>query len=119
MNRPLLKPEQQTAEVKNFIADYHRQTIDEVTAAIAENKIVVVGMTQNPFVKKVRAALNVANVEFHYLEYGSYFSMWKPRLAIKMWSGWPTFPQVFVDGVLIGGYKETVAALQAGTISPK
>jgi glutaredoxin-related protein len=36
-----------------------------------------------------------------------------------MWSGWPTFPQVFVDGVLIGGYKETVAALQVGTIPRK
>jgi hypothetical protein len=33
-----------------------------------------------------------------YLEYGSYFSKWKERLAIKLWSGWPTFPQVFVDG---------------------
>lgn len=43
--------------------------------------------------------------------------MWKPRLAIKMLSGWPTFPQVFVDGVLIGGYKEAIAALQAGAMS--
>lgn len=119
MSRPLLKPEQQTAEVQNFMAGYHRSTIDEVTAAIATNRIVVVGMAQNPFVKKVRAALDAAKVDFRYLEYGSYFSLWKPRLAIKMWSGWPTFPQVFVDGVLIGGYKETVAALRAGTISQK
>jgi glutaredoxin-related protein len=119
MNRPLLQPEHQTADVQKVIAGYHRQTIEEVTAAIATNRIVVVGMTQNPFVRKARAALHAANVDFRYLEYGSYFSLWKPRLAIKMWSGWPTFPQVFVDGVLIGGYKETVAALQAGTISPK
>ncbi|HWU97969.1 MAG TPA: glutaredoxin domain-containing protein [Oxalicibacterium sp.] len=119
MSRPLLKQENQTADVQNFIAGYHRQTIEEVTAAIAANRIVVVGMAQNPFVKKARAALNAANTDFRYLEYGSYLSLWKPRLAIKMWSGWPTFPQVFVDGVLIGGYKETVAALQAGTISPK
>lgn len=119
MSRPLLKPEQQTTDVQNFIAGYHRPIIDEVTAAIATNSIVVVGMAQNPFVKKARSALTAAKVDFLYLEYGSYLSLWKPRLAIKMWSGWPTFPQVFVDGVLIGGYKETVAALQAGTISPK
>lgn len=119
MNRPLLRPEHQTADVQKAISGYHRQTIEEVTATIAANRIVVVGMAQNPFVKKVRAALHAANEDFRYLEYGSYFSLWKPRLAIKMWSGWPTFPQVFVDGVLIGGYKETVAELQAGTISSK
>jgi monothiol glutaredoxin len=37
------------------------------------------------------------------MEYGSYTSQWHRRLALKMWSGWPTFPMVFVDGVLIGG----------------
>lgn len=119
MSRPLLQPEQQTAEVQQFIAGYHRQIIDEVTAAISTNRIVVVGMAQNPFVKKARVALDAAQVDFRYLEYGSYLAQWKPRLAIKMWSGWPTFPQVFVDGVLIGGYKETVAALRAGTIPKK
>jgi monothiol glutaredoxin len=29
--------------------------------------------------------------------------MWQERLAIKMWSGWSTYPQVFVKGILIGG----------------
>ena len=24
----------------------------------------------------------------------------------KMWTGWPTFPMVFVNGVLVGGPKE-------------
>ena len=65
--------------------------------------VVVVGMAQNPHVKNVRNALKEAKIEFTYLEYGSYFSEWKKRLAIKMWSGWPTFPQVFVRGSLIGG----------------
>jgi glutaredoxin-related protein len=23
-----------------------------------------------------------------------------------MWTGWPTFPMVFIDGVLIGGYND-------------
>jgi glutaredoxin-related protein len=119
MNRPLLTSQHLTPAVQDFMAGYHRATIDEVTATIATNRIVVVGMAQNPFVKKARTALNAANVDFHYLEYGNYLSLWKPRLAIKMWSGWPTFPQVFVDGVLIGGYKETVAALQVGTIPRK
>lgn len=32
-----------------------------------------------------------------------------------MWSGWPTFPQVFVNGTLIGGFDDTVKALKDGT----
>ena len=42
--------------------------------------------------------------------------MWKERLAIKMWSGWPTFPQIFVKGVLIGGNQELEACLKDGTL---
>jgi len=51
--------------------------------------------------------LSEAGISYHYLEYGSYFSQWKRRLALKMWTGWPTFPMVFRDGVLLGGYKES------------
>lgn len=119
MNRPLLAPERLTPAVIDAMHDYHRQTIDEVATAIAAHRVVVVGMAQNPFVGKVRKALDAAGVACHYLEYGSYLSMWKPRLAIKMWSGWPTFPQVFVDGVLIGGHAETVRALADGTLRKK
>ena len=28
------------------------------------------------------------------------------RLALKMWTGWPTLPMVFVKGVLVGGASE-------------
>lgn len=116
MQRPVLSSEKLSPEVIAAIAGYHQQTVGEVATAIATHKVVVVGMGMNPFVKKVRAVLSEAGVAFTYLEYGNYFSMWKPRLAIKMWSGWPTYPQVFVDGKLIGGFKETVAALKAGTL---
>lgn len=111
MNRPLLSPEKIDPSALEYMADYHRQTIEEVATTIAAHRIVVIGMAQNPFVKKARKALEKAGADFRYLEYGSYLSMWKPRLAIKMWSGWPTFPQIFVDGVLIGGYAETMAAI--------
>ncbi|MEO7111736.1 MAG: glutaredoxin domain-containing protein, partial [Polyangiaceae bacterium] len=78
--------------------------------------VVVVGMSQNPHVKNVRRALQTAGVTFTYLEYGSYFSAWKQRLAIKLWSGWPTFPQVFVKGVLIGGEDATNTEIADGTL---
>jgi monothiol glutaredoxin len=43
----------------------------------------------------------------------------KERLAIKLWSGWPTFPQVYVHGVLIGGTDLTERALADGTLKSK
>lgn len=64
MNRPLLTSERVTPAALNFMFAYHQKTIDEVTAAIGTNRIVVVGMAQNPFVKKVRKALSAANVDF-------------------------------------------------------
>jgi glutaredoxin-related protein len=98
------------------ISRFYPEIIREVASAIARDPVVVVGMAQNPFVRKARKALADAGVPYTYLEYGSYFSQWKPRLAIKMWSGWPTFPQVFVRGRLLGGATETAAALADGTL---
>lgn len=92
------------------------ETIGEIEQAIQDNPVVVVGMAQNPHVKNVRKALSEAGIDFKYLEYGSYFSEWPRRLRIKMWSGWPTFPQVFVRGVLIGGEDLTKAAIADGTL---
>lgn len=89
------------------ITNFHPGTVQEVENAIQQNKIVVVGMGFNPFVIKAKNLLSASGKDFKYLGYGSYFSQWKPRLAVKIWSGWPTFPQVFVDGKLIGGFQET------------
>lgn len=98
---------------------FHPETIAEIEKAIASHDVVVVGMAQNPHVKKVRQALEAASIPFHYLEYGSYFSEWKKRLAIKLWSGWPTFPQVFVKGELLGGEDLTKAAIASGDLATK
>ena len=35
--------------------------------------------------------------------------MWRKRLALKMWTGWPTFPMIFVDQQLIGGNSDLKA----------
>lgn len=116
MNRPLLGQENLEPEALSAIANFHADVVKEVEASVKANKVVVVGMRQNPVVKKARKALTEANVPFTYLEYGSYFEGWKKRLAIKLWSGWPTYPQVFVNGMLIGGCDETIKALAAGKI---
>jgi len=97
-----------------FITGYHSTTVSEVAQAAESNTVLVVGMAQNPVVKKARKRLEQENIPFKYLEYGSYFSEWKPRLMIKIWSGWPTFPQIFVHGRLIGGAAELEALIESG-----
>jgi glutaredoxin-related protein len=96
---------------------FHADVVRDVSEKVRSQHVVVVGMAQNPHVRNVRQALDGAGIAYTYLEYGSYFSRWKERLAIKLWSGWPTFPQVFVDGTLVGGEDLTKAALADGTLS--
>ncbi len=116
MTRPQLADSGYSEQAAAFIGGFHRSVVDEVAHAVERDPVVVVGMAQNPVVRAARRALDEAGVAFTYLEYGSYLSAWKPRLAIKMWSGWPTFPQIFVQGVLIGGNAELQAALADGTL---
>lgn len=99
------------------IATYRREQVDQVKALIAANRVVIVGMSQNPFPKKARALLDAQGIAYEYLGIGSYFSEWKPRLVLKMWTGWPTFPMIFVDGVLIGGFEDLQKLIDSGELS--
>jgi len=38
------------------------------------------------------------------------------RLALKMWTGWPTFPMVFVKGMLIGGADDLAKLIASGEL---
>ena len=102
--------------IREKIAGNHAEIVREVQAAIAANPVVVVGMAQNPFPKKARKALDAKGIAYKYLEYGSYFSTWRRRNALKMWTGWPTFPMVFVKGVLIGGASDLERLIATGEL---
>ena len=104
--RKILSSEKLHAGAQSAINQFHSDAVTEVEQAIAKNELVVVGMAQNPVVTKARGILKAREIKYHYIENGSYFSGWKKRLAIKLWSGWPTFPQVFHNGVLIGGTQD-------------
>ena len=114
--RPLHDPSRVAPEALGKIISFHSDTVESVARAVAEHPVVVVGMAQNPHVKSVRKALDAAGITYTYLEFGSYLSSWRERLAIKIWSGWPTFPQVFVRGVLVGGEDLTKAAVADGSL---
>lgn len=102
--------------IREKIAGSHRAIVDEVIAAVDTHDVVVVGMGINPFPRRARKALDGAGVAYHYLGYGSYLGEWRPRTALKMWSGWPTFPQVFVKGTLIGGATDLEKLIASGEL---
>lgn len=116
MARPILPEAHLHPAVRERVDQHFRETLDAVRDAVARHDVVVLGMAQNPFVRRVRKALAAAGVSFEYLEYGSYLSAWRRRTAIKMWSGWPTFPMVFVRGALVGGHNDTVKLIESGEL---
>lgn len=101
--RKTLSESEMTPGALSAIVNFHPSVVEEVINAIKTHEWVIVGMAQNPVVKKARSFLEAHGIRYHYIEHGSYFSGWKIRLAIKLWSGWPTFPQVFHHGKLVGG----------------
>lgn len=116
MPRAILNEDQIHPAIRDKVAGHHRSIIEEVQAAAAANAVVVVGMGMNPMPKKARAALDAAAVPYKYLEYGNYLNTWRRRNALKMWTGWPTFPMVFVKGTLIGGAEDLQALVASGEL---
>ena len=116
MPRSILPEDRIHPAIRDTIATHHQDILAEVEAAIAEHAVVVVGMKQNPFPRRARKLLDARRIPFHYLEYGSYLNTWRRRTALKMWTGWPTFPMVFVRGQLIGGAAELGRLLDSGEL---
>ncbi|MEO6409335.1 MAG: glutaredoxin domain-containing protein [Burkholderiaceae bacterium] len=103
--------------IRDKVVNLHADIVHNVQSASMSNPVLVVGMAQNPFCRKARARLKAAGVAHHYLEYGSYFSQWRDRNALKMWTGWPTFPMVFVKGSLVGGADEIGKLIDSGELN--
>jgi monothiol glutaredoxin len=116
MPRHILEEARIHPAIRATIAEHHRDIVDEVLRATAANDIVVVGMRQNPSPKKARRLLDAAGLKHAYLEYGSYLGMWRRRNALKMWTGWPTFPMVFIKGTLVGGADDLEKLLAADQV---
>ena len=116
MSRAVLDDAHVHAAIRQKIQDGRADIVAEVQAAVAANDVVVVGMRQNPWPRKARKWLDAAAIPYHYLEYGSYFGDWRRRLVLKMWTGWPTFPMVFVKGMLVGGAEDLKRLIDNGEL---
>ncbi|MBE0613193.1 MAG: glutaredoxin [Burkholderiales bacterium] len=117
MSRSILDEAQIHPAIRETIASSHADIVKEVKDAVAKNDILVVGMAQNPMPKKARKLLDQQQLSYQYLEYGSYLGEWRRRNALKMWTGWPTFPMVFVKGVLVGGANDLQKLIASGEIA--
>ena len=116
MSRSVLPENRIHAAIRDKISQHQRAVVDEVQAMVARHPVVVVGMGINPFPRRARAALDRAGIGYQYLEYGSYLGQWRKRNALKLWTGWPTFPMVFVQGMLVGGASDLQRLLDSGEL---
>lgn len=97
-------------------SEFNADLVQEVAKAVAENAVVVVGVSGLQPGKHARKLLDAQKVSYKYLEYGSYFSGWRRRLALKLWVDWPTFPHVFVKGTFIGGASDLKRLIESGEL---
>jgi glutaredoxin-related protein len=102
--------------IRDKVANLHADIVHNVQAAAASNAVLVVGMAFNVPCRKLRRHLRSAGVAYQYLQYGSYLSQWRRRNALKMWTGWPTFPMVFVKGQLVGGAADMRRLVDSGEL---
>lgn len=102
--------------IREDVLTFQSDVVAEVMQAVQDNRIVVVGMRWNNSVRKARRNLEKAGLDFSYLEYGSYTSEWHKRLGLKMWTGFPTFPMVFVDQQLVGGNSDLESLLATSSL---
>ena len=116
MPRAILDEAQLHPAIRDRVAGLHADTVAEVQRAVAAHPVVVVGMGQNPFPRRARRALDAAGIAHHDLDYGNYFGGWRRRNALKMWTGWPTLPMVFVRGALVGGASDLNKLIASGEL---
>jgi glutaredoxin-related protein len=112
--RKQLSPDKILPAATLEVSEFHKDQVANVEQLVSSHAVVVVGMRMNPVVKSARRLLKEQGVDYEYLEIGSYLSEWKPRLALKLWAGWPTFPMIFVNGTLIGGHRNLKKLIDEG-----
>jgi len=117
MPRTVLDEAQIHPDIRARVANHHADIVQAAQRAVAEHAVVVIGMGQNPYPKRARRALDAAGVAHHDIDHGNYFGGWRERNALKLWSGWPTLPMVFVRGSLVGGADDLIKLIDSGELN--
>jgi glutaredoxin-related protein len=114
--RPILDATHIHSAIQPRINSYQNAVLAQVQQLIQLHPVVVIGMSMNPFPGRARRLLDQHNITYEYLGIGSYLSGWRPRLGLKLWTGWATFPMIFVKGTLIGGFQDLERLLASGEL---
>lgn len=93
------------------VMDYIKQTV--------EQNPIVIFMKGSPdfpqcgFSMRTAEALKACNVEFAYVDV---LAQPEVRASLPKYSSWPTFPQVFINGELVGGCDIVLEMYQKGEL---
>ncbi len=95
-------------------------TIDEIKITLASSPIVLFmkgtpDFPQCGFSLRTAQALKACNVDFAFVDVLANPDV---RANLPKISNWPTFPQVFVNGELLGGCDITLELYQKGELQP-
>ena len=91
---------------------------DEIQKAISEHEVILF-MKGRPEQPMCGFSNQVVQILSHVgAEYGSRDILADPRIrqVLSGWSDWPTIPQLFVDGRLVGGCDITTEMFQDGEL---
>ena len=97
---------------------HHMELKDQIIADIKDNPIILFmkGTKTMPMCGFSSTVVNILNS--YNIEYKDVNVLENPEIRVKLseFSNWPTIPQLFVDGELVGGCDITVELFQNGEL---
>ena len=96
------------------------EILDQIKAETSENRVFLY-MKGTPEMPRCGFSNQVVQILNHTgTEYGARDILVDPRIrqVLSGWSDWPTIPQLFVDGKLVGGCDIVTEMFQDGELQP-
>ena len=97
-----------------------QEILDAIQSEVAGNKVFLY-MKGTPEMPRCGFSNQVVQILNHLgVEYGARDILVDPRIRVVLsgWSDWPTIPQLFVDGKLVGGCDIVTEMFQEGELQP-
>jgi monothiol glutaredoxin len=97
-----------------------QEILDAIQSEVAGNKVFLY-MKGTPDMPRCGFSNQVVQILNHLgVEYGARDILVDPRIrqVLSGWSDWPTIPQLFVDGKLVGGCEIVTEMFQEGELQP-
>ena len=97
-----------------------QEILDAIQSEVAANKVFLY-MKGTPEMPRCGFSNQVVQILNHLgVEYGARDILVDPRIrqVLSGWSDWPTIPQLFVDGKLVGGCDIVTEMFQEGELQP-